>query len=80
MLLHRMKPAAPASDVLLALDSLANIRLVPSGAGVVRRAVEAVTSCGIHFSGRAGCSLGGAGRLRDPVFRGSAPRPVLFRR
>jgi hypothetical protein len=44
-----MKPAAPASDVLLALDSLANIRLVPSGAGVVRRAVEAVTSCGIHF-------------------------------
>ena len=49
VLLHRMKPAAPASDVLLALDSLANIRLIPSGAGVVRRAVEAVTSFGIHF-------------------------------
>lgn len=49
VLLHRMKPAAPASDVLQALDSLANIRLVPSGAGVVRRAVEAVTSFGIHF-------------------------------
>jgi predicted nucleic acid-binding protein len=49
VLLHRMKPAAPASDVLLALDSLANIRLVPSGAGVVRRAVEAVASFGIHF-------------------------------
>ena len=49
VLLHRMKPAVPASEVLLALDSLASIRLAPSGAGVVRRAVEAVTSFGIHF-------------------------------
>ncbi|MGD1073342.1 MAG: PIN domain-containing protein, partial [Bryobacteraceae bacterium] len=40
VLLHRMKPAASASDVLLALDSLANIRLVPPGAGVVRRATR----------------------------------------
>jgi len=68
VLLHRMKPAAPASDV-----------------GPVGRRGGAACRGSRHFLWdsflrRAGCGLGGAGRLRHPVFRGSKPRPVLFRR
>src|SRR5207249_2969557 len=49
VLLHKMKPAPPIPSVVAALDSLANIRLAPSGAGIVRRAVEATGAYGIHF-------------------------------
>jgi predicted nucleic acid-binding protein len=64
VLLHKMKPATPANEVLAALDSLAAIRLAPSGFGVVRRAVEASQAYGIHFfdslvvasAERAGCT------------------------
>ena len=49
VMLYQMKPAIPASEVLPALDALANIRLVPSGAGVARRALEAAAAYGIHF-------------------------------
>jgi predicted nucleic acid-binding protein len=64
VLLHKMKPATPPIDVLAALDSLAAIRLAPSGFGIVRRAVEASQAYGIHFfdslvvasAERAGCT------------------------
>src|SRR5258708_3243575 len=49
VLLHKLKPATPIPGLLAALDSLANIRLAPSGAGIVRRAVEATGRYGIHF-------------------------------
>jgi predicted nucleic acid-binding protein len=64
VLLHKMKPPIPAAEVLAALDSLAAIRLAPSGFAIVRRAVEASQTYGIHFfdslvvasAERAGCT------------------------
>jgi predicted nucleic acid-binding protein len=64
VLIHQMKPAPSAHQVLGALDALAEIRLTDAGAGLVRRAVEAHQTYGIHlFDGmvvasadRAGCT------------------------
>ena len=49
VLLHKLGPPTPASQMLAALDSLAEIRLAPAGSGVVRRAVEASQAYGVHF-------------------------------
>ena len=49
VLLHKLKPATPALQVLAALDSLAPIRLAPTGGAIVRRAVEASRTYGVHF-------------------------------
>ena len=62
-LLHKISPRASADAVMEGLDALANIRLVVPDAGLVRRAVEARVSYGIHFydgmivaaAERAGC-------------------------
>ena len=62
-LLHKMSPAARPEDVTSILDALGPIRLVPADAEVVRRAVEAYASYGLHFydgmivaaAERAGC-------------------------
>jgi len=64
VLLHKVRPRGSAPDVLAALDSLSAIRVVESGAGLVRRAVEAHQTYGIHFydgmivasAERAGCA------------------------
>lgn len=49
VLLHRMKPAVRAGDVLTALDSLAGIGVVAASAAIVRRATEAHATYGVHF-------------------------------
>ena len=62
-LLHKLSPAAPPDDVTAILDALGPIKLVPSDAGVVRRAVEAHAAYGLSFydgmivatAERAGC-------------------------
>lgn len=62
-MLHKLSPAAPPDDVTAILDALGPIKLVPSDAGVVRRAVEAHAAYGLNFydgmivatAERAGC-------------------------
>ncbi len=49
VMLHKMRPAASPSHLLSALDSLSEIRLAPARAGLVRRAVEASQTYGIHL-------------------------------
>ncbi len=49
VMLHKMKPSVSPANVSTALDSLSQIRVVPSNAAVIRRAVEAHATCGIHF-------------------------------
>ena len=49
VLLHRVSPPMRPQEVVIALDALGLLRLVELDHGVVRRAVEARTSYGIHF-------------------------------
>jgi len=62
-LLHKLSPAAHPQDVLGILNALGPIRLIPPDGEIVRRAVEAHASYGLHFydgmivaaAERAGC-------------------------
>lgn len=62
-MLHEVSPPATAQAVMLGLDALAPIRLILADAELVRRAVEARVSYGLHFydgmivaaAERAGC-------------------------
>lgn len=62
-MLHKVSPPATAQAVMLGLDALAPIRLILADAELVRRAVEARVSYGLHFydgmivaaAERAGC-------------------------
>jgi predicted nucleic acid-binding protein len=63
-LLHKASPPATPEAMIALLDRLSPIKLVLSDSGLVRRAVEARASYGIHFydgmivaaAERAGCS------------------------
>ncbi len=63
-LLHKLRPAAKPEEVETILGILGPIRVVPTDAGIVRRAVEARSRYGIHFydgmivaaAERAGCT------------------------
>ena len=48
-LLHKMTPAARLEDVKTVLDTLSPIKLVLPDEGIVRRAVEAHETYGVHF-------------------------------
>ncbi len=62
-LLHKLSPATSPEDVLALLDALGPIKIVAADAEIVRRAVEARASYGLHFydgmivaaAERAGC-------------------------
>jgi predicted nucleic acid-binding protein len=62
-LLHKVSPPVAADDLIVALDALAAIKLVSPDADVIRRAVQAGASYGLHFydgmivaaAERAGC-------------------------
>ena len=62
-LLHKLSPPVPPDDVLVILNALGPIRLVAPDGDIVRRAVEARASYGLHFydgmivaaAERAGC-------------------------
>jgi predicted nucleic acid-binding protein len=49
VLLHKISPPVRPSDLVVVLDALAPIKIFPHDAGVVRRAVEARATYGIHF-------------------------------
>ena len=63
-MLHKVSPPAAAEAVMEGLDALASIRLTIPDAELVRRAVEAHASYGLHFydgmivaaAERAGCA------------------------
>ena len=63
MLLHKFSPQFSPNKVIGILDALAPVRLVLPDAGIVRRAVEAHQTYGVHFydgmivaaAERAGC-------------------------
>jgi predicted nucleic acid-binding protein len=63
-LLHKILPPANADAVMKGLDAMAPIRLVTPDAELIRRAVEARASYGLHFydglivgaAERAGCA------------------------
>jgi predicted nucleic acid-binding protein len=63
VLLHKLSPPASPGDVIAILDGLGPIKVVPSDAEMVRRAVEAHAAYGLHFhdgmivaaAERAGC-------------------------
>jgi predicted nucleic acid-binding protein len=48
-LLHKVSPPATADAVMRGLDALASIRLITPDGDLVRRAVEAHVSYGLHF-------------------------------
>ena len=48
-LLHKVSPAVRSDDLIVLLDALGPIKVLPPDAGVVRRAVEARATYGIHF-------------------------------
>ncbi len=62
-LLHKLSPAARSEDVIALLDTFAPIKVVLPDEGIVRRAVEARATYGLHFydgmivaaAERAGC-------------------------
>ena len=62
-LLHKASPPATAQAMLVILDRLSPVKLVAPDAGLIRRAVEAQSSYGLHFydcmivaaAERAGC-------------------------
>jgi predicted nucleic acid-binding protein len=62
-LLHKITPPANPEAVMAILDSLGPIKLIAPDAGIVRRAVEACSTYGVHFydgmivaaAERAGC-------------------------
>ncbi len=47
--LHKMVPAARAEQVTTALDALSPIKLIAPDGSIVRRAVEAQATYGLHF-------------------------------
>src|SRR6185437_10945792 len=49
ILLHKLSPKALPAAVLGALQDLSEIQVVPTDGGIVRRAVEAHATYGIHF-------------------------------
>jgi predicted nucleic acid-binding protein len=63
VLLHKVSPPAPAKSVNAILDALAPIKLIAPDADLIRRAVEAHATYGVHFydgmivaaAERAGC-------------------------
>jgi predicted nucleic acid-binding protein len=63
-LLHKMSPPANPQDVIVLLDALSPIKLILPDVGIVRRAVEAKSTYGVHFydgmiiaaAERAGCA------------------------
>ena len=64
VMLHKVSPPATEEAVVKALDALASIRLIIPDAELVRRAVQARSSYGLHFydgmivaaAERAGCA------------------------
>ncbi len=62
-LLHKISPAARPEDVIALLDTFAPIKVILPDEGIVRRAVEARATYGLHFydgmivatAERAGC-------------------------
>jgi len=62
-LLHKLSPAARPDDVIAVLDALGPIKLIAPDGDIVRRAVEAHATYGLHFydgmivaeAERAGC-------------------------
>lgn len=48
-LLHKITPTMHPNELVVLLDVFAPIKIVPSDAGMVRRAVEARAVYGIHF-------------------------------
>ena len=62
-LLHKLSPAARPEDVIALLDTFAPIKVILPDEGMVRRAVEARSTYGVHFydgmivaaAERAGC-------------------------
>jgi len=62
-LLHKLSPAVNAEDVTTLLDALGPIKLITLDGDIVRRAVEARATYGLHFydgmivaaAERAGC-------------------------
>jgi len=48
-LLHKLSPPARPEDVITILDTLSPIRLVAIDGGLIRRAVEARATYGLHF-------------------------------
>lgn len=48
-LLHKLSPPAQPEDLITILDTLSPIRLVATDHGLVRRAVEARATYGLHF-------------------------------
>jgi len=62
-LLHKLSPPARSEDVIMLLDALGPIKRVLPDEGIIRRAVEAQGSYGLHFydgmivaaAERAGC-------------------------
>lgn len=65
-ILYKLTPRAKPEEVAEILDSLNPIRLVGSDSGVVRRALDACSSYGIHFYDAlivAAAERGGCGRI-----------------
>jgi predicted nucleic acid-binding protein len=65
-LLHKLSAAAHPQDVLGILNALGPIRLIPPDGEIVRRAVEAHASYGLHFYDGmivAAAERGGCGRI-----------------
>jgi len=48
-LLHKLSPAARPEDVIALLDTFAPIKVILPDEGMVRRAVEARSTYGVHF-------------------------------
>jgi predicted nucleic acid-binding protein len=48
-MIHKPRHAARPEDLITALNAFHSIRVVPTDAGIVRRAVEARSKYGIHF-------------------------------
>ena len=48
-LLHKLSPAARPEDVIALLDTFAPIKVIQPDEGMVRRAVEARSTYGVHF-------------------------------
>jgi predicted nucleic acid-binding protein len=49
VLLHKMRPTPPTAEVIAALDSLSDIRLIPTDRDLILRAIEARERYGLHF-------------------------------
>jgi len=70
-LLHKMSPRAKPEDVIAVLDTLAPVRVIPQDEDMVRRAVKAHATYGLHFwDGMivAAAERGGCGRIWSEDF------------